>query len=105
MLFHAARRGLNRRDHLERVLHGCSYQKILKPGRILRERLEHLRDGGVLESLAAHIPHHANDCKPRPAGVCGAELESPAEWVAAWPQAAGHHIIDDRYARRIRSIG
>ena len=90
--------------HRQRVIGRRSYEKDLVPGRILRQRLEHLRDGFGLQPLPAHVAHHSNDGKPRAVGLPRAKLDSPADRIAVGPQAASHRIVDDRDARSIGPV-
>ena len=57
---------LKRPDHFLRIIRRGSYEKGREARRILRERLEHLRDWFVLQSLATHVADYSDDCEPRP---------------------------------------
>jgi hypothetical protein len=91
--------GSNGPRHPQRVLPRCSYEYGPDPGRILRQRLEHLRDRFVLHSLAPHVAH---DTHPRE--TTRADFEFPAYWIVPRPQMPGHRLIEDRHPRSLRPI-
>src|SRR5438045_9668301 len=80
--------------HFQRVASGGSDEKGGEPGRILRQRLKHLRARFVLQSPAVHVAHDSDDCKPHTAGIPRAEFESPAHRTEPRPQAASHRTAD-----------
>ena len=104
MLLHATHGRSKRPGHLQRVVRRGSYEKVHAPGRILRQRLEHLRDRFALQSLPPHVAHDADDCEPRAVGIPRAQLEPFAHRIAPGPRAASHRIVDDRHRRSIRPI-
>lgn len=72
--------------------------------RILRERLEDLRDRFALQPLAPHVRHDAHDREPRTVGTPRAQLESSGHGIAPWPRPPSRRIVDHCDRRSIRSI-
>src|SRR5919109_1859324 len=104
MLLHATHGRSKCPGHRQWVVRRGSYEKVHAAGRILRERLEHLRDRFALEALSPHVADHAYDRVPRAVGIPRTQLKSSAHWIAPGPRAASHRIVDDRNRRSIRPV-
>src|SRR3954463_2286170 len=68
----------------------------MAPWRILRERLEHLRNGFSFGTLPAHVADDPDDGKPGTGGGAHAGAKTAAGRVGRRPETAHHRLINYR---------
>ena len=72
--------------------------------RILRERLEDLRQCLAFQALPPHVPDDADHRVPRAVGIPQSQLEPSADGIVPRPRPPGHRIVDDRDPRSVGPI-